>query len=111
MPDKLLVFQKMYDLVKDIYPVVNRFPKNHRQVLGKQIEEISLTILLQIIEANKSRNGQRLILQRNISDQTDSLRILIRLSKDLKFVSIKKYLELCSKLNEVGKMIYGWRKK
>ena len=110
MTDKLIVFQKMYDLVKDIYPVINRFPKSHRPVLGKQIEEISISILLLIIKANKSRDGQRTVLQGDISDELDSLRILIRLSKDLRFISIKKYLELVEKLNEIGKMVYGWSK-
>lgn len=108
--DNLIVFQKTYNFIKEIYPVINNFPKSHRPVLGKQIEELCVQILLLIIKANKLRDIERLRLQDNISDQLDYLRILIRLSKDLKFISIKRYLKLEEKLNEIGKMIYGWRK-
>ena len=108
--DNLIIFQKTYNFIKEIYPVINNFPKSHRQVLGKYIEEICIQLLIQIIKANKLRDIQRLRLQDNISDQLDSLRILIRLSKDLKFISIKGYLKLEEKLNEISKMIYGWSK-
>lgn len=38
--DKLILFQKSYDFLLWLYPLVNRLPKHHRVVLGKQIEEL-----------------------------------------------------------------------
>lgn len=108
--DNLIIFQKTYNLIKEIYPIINNFPKSHRQVLGKYIEEICIQVLLLIIKANKSRDIQRLRLQENISNQLDSLRILIRLSKDLKFMSIGQYTVMAEQLNEISKMIYCWSK-
>ena len=111
MAEKFLIFQKIYDFIKEIYPVVNRFPKSHRPVIGKQIEELSILILLKTMKANKLLNSQRIPLQKDISDHIDSLRILIRLSKDLRFINVKRYLLLVVQLNEIGKMFSCWREK
>jgi len=40
----------------------------------------------------------------------DKLRILIRLSKDLHFISIRQYEFVANKVNEIGKMLGGWMK-
>ncbi|MBU0569699.1 four helix bundle protein, partial [Patescibacteria group bacterium] len=91
MSEKLLIFQKTYDLLLWLYPVVNRIPKGHRLVLGKNLEELAITLLVSIIKANKSRGQMRANLQSQISDELDCLRIFVRLTKDLRLMSIKKY--------------------
>ena len=108
MADQLLLYQKFYDVVIWLYPMVNRIPKSHRQVMGKHIEELCITLLLAIIKANKTRGADRVTLQASISDDLDSLRILIRLSKDLRFLSIKQYTVAAEKLNEVARMFTSW---
>ena len=108
--DNLIIFQKTYDFVLYIYPVINRIPKSHRMVLGKHLEDSCLLVLLLVIKANKTREENRKILQMEISDKLDSIRILVRLAKDLKFLSINQYTLLSEKLNEIGKMTYCWSK-
>jgi len=110
MPARLLIYQKLYDLALFLYPLINRLPKFHKQILGKHIEEICLACLLLVIKANKERGKVRLTLQKNISDQLDCLRILIRLSKDLRFISVKQYLASAERINEIGRMLSGWIK-
>ena len=108
MEKKLILFQKSYDLLLWLYPVVNRIPKFHKTILGRQIEELGLSILLHIQAANKTRGAQRKEIQLVISDELDKLRILIRLTKDLRFMSIKQYEHGAEKINEVGKILSGW---
>ena len=110
MQEKLLIFQRTYDFLLLLYPVINRIPKSHRLVLGRNLEEIGISLLLFIIKANKVRGRPRTELQLTISDNLDSLRILIRLTKDLKFMSIKQYTLAAEKMNEIGRMLYSWMK-
>lgn len=107
---ELLIFQKTYDLLLGLYPVINRIPKSHRLVLGKQLEELSISLLVLVIKANKSRNQERFVLQEKLSTDLDVLRILIRLSKDLHFMSIKQYCLFSEKINEIGRILVGWMK-
>ena len=108
MTEQLILFQKLYDLVILMYPIINHIPKSHRMVLGKHLEDNCLVLLLLVVKANKTRDVNRRILQNEISDKLDSLRILVRLIKDLKFLSINQYALLSEKLNEISKMVYCW---
>jgi len=91
-----------------LYPTVNKFPKSQRFVLGQQIENTILQILKGIIQVNVEINKKPYLKQ--ISVELDKLRILIRLSKDLKFISIRQYQFIAEKINEIGKMLGGWLK-
>ena len=106
--EKLVIFQKIYDFLLWLYPLVNKIPKSHRLVLGRIIEEEGIKILLLSIQANKIRDETRKIVQIQISDELDKLRILIRLTKDLRFMSITQYQHAAEKINEIGKILYGW---
>jgi len=108
MFQNLAIFEKTYELILWLYPTVNKFPKPQRFVLGQQIENAILKILQGIIEANQERN--KIPYLKQISVELDKLRILIRLSKDLKFISIKQYGFVANKVNEIGKMLGGWIK-
>lgn len=110
MHEKLLIFQKAYDFLLWLYPVINRIPKSHRLVLGRNLEELGISLLLFIIKANKSRGHIRTELQFKISDDLDSIRILIRLTKDLHLMSIKQYMISAEKINEIGRMLSSWMK-
>lgn len=110
MTEQLILFQKLYDLVIALYPIINHIPKCHRMVLGRHIEESCIILLLLVTKANKSRDTTRKELQGEISDDLDSLRILVRLGKDLRYLSIKQYASLAERLNEIGKMVYCWSK-
>lgn len=104
----LPIFEKTYELILWIYPTVNKFPKSQRFVLGQHIESTILRVLEGIIIANQVKN--KLPYLKRISVELDKLRILIRLSKDLKFISVKQYGFAASKVNEIGKMLGGWIK-
>ncbi len=106
--DKLILFQKAYDFLLWLFPLVNRLPKHHRPVLGKQIEELGICILLNIIAANSLRGTRRKECQQDISSEIDKLRILLRLTKDLRFMSIKQYAYASEKVNELGSVLSGW---
>ena len=108
MYQNLAIFEKTYELILWLYPTVNKFPKSQRFVLGQQIETAILKILEGIIEANQERNKTPYL--KKVSVELDKLRILIRVSKDLKFISIRQYGFVADKVNEIGKMLGGWIK-
>ena len=108
MLQDLVIFQKVYDLILWMYPLINKFPKKQRFVLGQQLENTLLDILKGIIQANQERNKLETLKQ--VSIDLDKFRILYRLAKDLKFMSIKQYQFGAEKINEVGKILGGWIK-
>jgi len=109
MLDDLIIYQKTYDLALWLHPVVNRFPKSQRFVLGQRIENKILDLLHGMIVANAERDKSAMLAQ--VSVELDELRILIRLSKDLHFVNIKQYGIAAEKTNEIGRLLSGWTNK
>ncbi|MDD2909447.1 MAG: diversity-generating retroelement protein Avd [Candidatus Pacebacteria bacterium] len=108
-PDGLILFQKTYDLILEVHPViVNKFPKNQRFVLGQKIENTLIAILEIAITINLSKPTVNYF--RRLDIEIQKLKIFIRLAKDLKFISIKKYEYLEKKVIEIGKMTGGWKK-
>ncbi|MDF1498796.1 MAG: diversity-generating retroelement protein Avd [Patescibacteria group bacterium] len=98
MLNNLPIFEKIYELILWIYPTVNKFPKTQRFVLGQQIENTILDLLKLIIQANSERNKLPHLKQASV--ELDKLRIIIRLTKDLKFLSVKQYEFAVGKMTE-----------
>lgn len=109
MLDDLIIYQKTYDFLLWLHPVVNKFPKSQRFVLGQRIENKALDLIHSIIVANAERDKSATLKQASV--ELDELRILIRLAKDLHFVSVKQYGIAAEKLNEIGRLLSGWLNK
>ena len=54
--DGLIIYQKVYDLILYALPIINRFPKSQRFVLGQQIENGLIDLSTMIVQANKTKN-------------------------------------------------------
>ena len=107
----LPILEKTYELILWLYPTVNKFPKSQRFVLGQRIENTMLKIVEEIIEMRLMTRGEEKLRQlQKISVEMDKLRILIRISKDLKFIKSSQYIFAVEKINEMGKMLGGWMK-
>jgi hypothetical protein len=109
MLDDLIIYQKTYDFILWLHPVVNKFPKSQRFVLGQRIENKTLDLIHSMIVGNALRDKSATLQQASV--ELDELRILIRLSKDLHFVNVKQYGVAAEKINEMGRLLSGWTAK
>ena len=50
---ELIIYQKLYDMMLYSFPIIGRFPKDQRFVLGQQIQNEMLEIGKLIVHANK----------------------------------------------------------
>lgn len=61
-----------------------------------------------ILELSFSENKLKLL--QKVSIKLDTVKILVRLSKDSKAITDKKYFQMELNLSEIGKMLGGWIK-
>ena len=104
----LPIFQKTYDLIKQAYIYIPKFPKRQQYILGQRIEQNCIDFLGLVIQANEKED--RLEDLKRASIVLNKLRIFIRLAKDLKFLIFKDYQVLEEIIDEIGKMLGGWIK-
>lgn len=108
MKDDFLVFQKMYDFTVYAFPIITMMPKNHRFVLGQQIESHMLEILSLLIVVNKLDVSERKQYFAKFSNMFDIMRLKIRLANDLILIYPKPYMNMAEKSNEIMGLIYKW---
>jgi len=104
----LTIYQRVYDFMLYLFPIVDRFPRYEKFVLCTQIKNCVLEIARKIIRANKSRNKRPLLYDIDVS--IEELRMLIRFSHDRKYLSHKSYEETSKRVNEIGRLLGGWIK-
>jgi four helix bundle protein len=107
--EHLIIFQKTYNFLKEVYTDCNNFPKSQKFVLAQRIEGMATDTLKKIVIANQLKNKKTILKEINV--EIEVLRIYIRLAKDLRFLSGKRYILLSEYLDEIAKMLFSWINK
>ncbi|MBI3888265.1 four helix bundle protein [Candidatus Nomurabacteria bacterium] len=106
-PSALLKTKTAYSLWFNIY---NDFPKAHRYTLGGKIEDYFLGLLENIfisIYLPPETKIPRLIIA---ISKLDGVKFFLQIAWENKCISNEKYSQLSEKLDEIGKMLGGWKK-
>ena len=100
--------EAMYQLLTWLIPTVDNFPRKQKFVLGDRIENVALDVLDNLITATFTKSRETALAAANLG--LDRLRFLIRLSQDLRLIDMKRYEFACRGLDDIGRMIGGWKK-
>lgn len=112
MAEKETIVTKMYDLVKYLIPIINRFPRDYKFTLGDRITQLILDLLEWYVEAYYTGDRKvkfNLLLQNNL--KLERLRFLIRLAHDFRLFSNQRFGYISAQVDEVGRMSGGWIKQ
>jgi len=102
------VVEKHYQLILWILPKIANFPKDQRFLLADRIEILLLDILELLIESVYSKEKKEVLAKANL--KLEQLRFMMRIAKDMKYVSVKGYDYFCQSALEIGRMVGGWLK-
>jgi len=113
MPDKenrptAVVVERTYDFLLWLLPKVEKFQRSFRFTVGDRMVAVGLDLLLVLVEASFSVEKGALLDTAN--RKANGLRYLLRLSKDLKLLTLDSYGFAALRLEEIGRMIGGWQK-
>lgn len=104
--ESMVLYQKVYDFLKYIYPVLAQFPKFEKFALQTQIKTAMFEMLKSIIRFKKTGTKSHIY---NADVELQFLKTLIRLSYDLEYKAMSKHrYEVASRhLAEIGKITGG----
>jgi hypothetical protein len=103
-----VVVQHSYDLTLWLVHKVEKFPRSFRFSVGDRVIARSLDLLETLVEAAYSADKRALLERANRS--VSGLRYLLRLAVDLKLLSGDSQEFAAGRLEEIGRMVGGWRK-
>jgi hypothetical protein len=103
------IFTKTYDLLLWLIPATQKFPKDQRFVLAKRIQDKAFEFQEEIIAAGMNVEKARHLQEADI--RLRQLQVYIRMSVDMKFITLSQYEHVSRMTVEIGKILGGWRKK
>jgi len=86
------------------------FPKTERFSIGQKISQTFIDVMELSFTASYLSPEQKVVLLTKASSPLDVLKFFVQLAWESKLISTEKYIELSKKLEEIGRMLGGWRK-
>lgn len=108
--NQLPIIQKLVATYKLWHETVPHFPKTSRYTLGARIDSLFLDAIEHVLTAIYAPAPTKIVeLGRSITT-LDTLKFFLQVSWEVRSLDNKKYLALSEQLDEIGRMLGGWRK-
>ena len=107
---ELPVYKLGYDLLIAIYERTKLFTREHKYTLGEKLKNETLELLINIYKANKSKQATRLQYIDSARQNIEVVRLLLRVTKDLKIIGIKGHVALSVQVEELSEQLTSWQK-
>ena len=106
--DDLLVLQKCEELTGWLLNHTSCWPKAARFTLTQRIENHALDLLEMLVQA-RYEPARRAQLLGEVNLRLERMRFLSRIARSAKVESKRGYESTVRQLDEVGRMVHGWR--
>ena len=104
----LPVYKSCYDLLLEIFQFVKNFGREYKYTVGESLKKQTVALLTLIFRAN-SRKDKEQVLQ-EARESIEVIRLFIRLMKDMHQISLKNFVHVNKKVEDVSKQLTGWQK-
>lgn len=106
--NELPVYKATYDLLLAIFQFTKDFSKEYKYTVGESLKKETIELLTLIYRAN-TRYQKSDVLQM-AREQIEVIRLLIRVMKDMKQISLQKFVKINQAVENVSKQLSGWQK-
>ncbi len=86
-------------------------PKVHRFSIGERVDGLFVETIELIVVANFSQRDKKLPFVDRALQKIDTIKIFLLILWETKSLDNKKYIAVSLKIDEVGKMLGGWKGK
>src|SRR5258708_103200 len=105
---QLPIYKATYDLLSVTVDIAKNMPRDFKASIGARIRDECLDLIVLVYRANCARNKTP-----HLDDLIEKLQVaelLLRLSKDKRFISLGQYATAIQLTDSIGKQASGWRK-
>ncbi|MDR0873797.1 MAG: four helix bundle protein [Prevotellaceae bacterium] len=109
---QLNIWIKSMELVKDIYLLTNLLPDRERFGMISQMQRAAISVPANIAEGSAKSSGKDFCRFLEISTGSlFELETFVILAENLKYIDLEKSIIIQQKINEIQKMIFGFKQK
>ncbi|WP_338336790.1 four helix bundle protein [Marseilla massiliensis] len=107
--ENIMAWQKAHEFVLCVYRLTMRFPHEERFGLTSQFRRAAISIEANIAEGYKKLGKADKLRFMNIAQGSlEECRDYIILSRDLGYIEINEYEQLCNASEQTAKLLYGY---
>lgn len=105
----LPIYKVAYDLLDVAVDLVKNMPRDVKLVIGGELRDGCLKVLVLVFRANVSRDKATHLTE--LIERIQEIELLLRLSRDKRFISTAQYAKAVELTGSVGKQASGWRRQ
>ena len=107
--NELPVYKASYDLLLEIFHFTKNISKEFKYTVGESLKKETTKLITLIYRANSKKDKYDVIQEAR--ERIEIIRLFIRLMKDLKQISLKRFVLVNKQIENVSKQLTGWQKK
>lgn len=104
----LQFYKDVYSLTLLLFQYTKEYPREYKHNLGEDIRRDSIELVRSIYRANRAKDKTTDLDA--FLEAFEVLKFEVRLSMDLKILSVKHYTEVCVLMDSIGRQINAWRR-
>lgn len=105
---ELPVYKASYDLLMEIFELVKHFSREYKYTVGEKLKNETLEMIMNIYRSN-TRQQKKDTLQK-AREHLEVVRLLMRLTKDMKQININSFIDVSKKIEDISKQLTAWQK-
>lgn len=105
--DTLPVYKVSYDFLLDLFKFTKNFDREYKYTIGQDLKKETTQMIANIYRANSSQSKWTFL--QSARENLEVIRLYLRLLKDLKQISLEKFITLNEKIESVSKQLCAWQ--
>jgi len=105
---RLPVYKSSYDLFLYSFKLIGNLRRDYKYTVGEKLKDEIMDLMMNVYRANKGKEKRKHI--EKAIENIEVTRILFRLLKDLKQISLNHFAIVSKKIEEVSRQLFGWLK-
>lgn len=106
---ELSIYKSAYELLVQAAQITKNYPRDFKKSIGDKVRDECVAIIVLIFKANTAYNKIPHI--ESLLEHLQVVELLLRLSRDMRFISIGQYSKVIEITDEIGKQSTGWKKQ
>lgn len=107
--DNLPVYKASYDFFVSAFAFTKTFTKEYKYTLGESIKNETISLMMSIYHANSDLGGRYELLKK-ARTHLETVRLLLRLTHDIKQINLGKFIGLSTQIESISKQLAMWQK-
>ena len=110
-PQDLPIYRVTYELMQHVTQITRHFPRDLRASMAGRIQSKCVDLVLNVYRANAARYPKE--RQKHINQILEGIQVLemmLRLSMDMRLISVGHHARAAELTDAVGRQAYGWLK-